>query len=122
MKVLVCGGRDYHNKLRVWAILHEIQAETPITYLIHGGARGADLLGASWATSTNGVATVRCDANWARDGRAAGPIRNHGMLGLNPDLVVAFPGGRGTDDMIRQAQKAGVRVMIVVEEKEARAI
>jgi predicted Rossmann-fold nucleotide-binding protein len=27
-----------------------------------------------------------------------------------PDLVIAFPGGRGTADMIRQAKEAGVPV------------
>jgi formate dehydrogenase assembly factor FdhD len=27
-----------------------------------------------------------------------------------PDLVVAFPGGRGTADMVRKAQTAGVPV------------
>ena len=27
-----------------------------------------------------------------------------------PDLVVAFPGGTGTADMIRRAKKAGVEV------------
>ena len=37
---------------------------------------------------------------------------NHGLaeevLGFKPDLVVAFPGGRGTADMVRRARKAGV--------------
>jgi len=27
-----------------------------------------------------------------------------------PDLVLAFPGGRGTDDMVRRAEKAGIEV------------
>ena len=30
-----------------------------------------------------------------------------------PDLVVAFPGGRGTADMIRKAEGAGVPVVTV---------
>jgi len=70
MKVLVCGGRDYIDKLAIWAVLHEIQAGSPITHLIHGGARGADALAASWAITTNGVQEVRCDANWDRVGRS----------------------------------------------------
>jgi hypothetical protein len=28
-----------------------------------------------------------------------------------PEAVVAFPGGRGTEDMIRRAETAGVPVM-----------
>jgi hypothetical protein len=41
----------------------------------------------------------------------AGPLRNYQMLEEGkPDLVVAFPGGGGTKDMVRRAVKAGVSV------------
>jgi hypothetical protein len=30
-----------------------------------------------------------------------------------PDLVIAFPGGRGTADMVARARKAGVPVEVV---------
>jgi len=32
-----------------------------------------------------------------------------------PDLVVAFPGSKGTENMIRQAQTAGVPVHLIPE-------
>jgi hypothetical protein len=32
-----------------------------------------------------------------------------------PDLVVAFPGGRGTTNMIRQATERGFEVIVVRE-------
>jgi ABC-type Fe3+-hydroxamate transport system substrate-binding protein len=32
------------------------------------------------------------------------------VCGGKPDLVVAFPGGRGTANMIEQAEQAGVPV------------
>jgi hypothetical protein len=49
-------------------------------------------------------------ADWSI-GRKAGPIRNQRMLDEHaPDLVVAFPGGRGTADMVRRARKSGVEV------------
>jgi ABC-type Fe3+-hydroxamate transport system substrate-binding protein len=35
------------------------------------------------------------------------------MLRLRPDLVVAFPGGRGTADMVAAATDAGIPVRIV---------
>lgn len=35
----------------------------------------------------------------------------------HPDIVIAFPGGRGTANMVAQARKAGVRV-VEVSEKE----
>jgi len=43
--------------------------------------------------------------------RRAGPERNAAMLGLGPDLVVAFPGGSGTAGMVRLAKAAGVEVI-----------
>jgi hypothetical protein len=44
------------------------------------------------------------------DGRAAGPRRNQRMLeDFRPDLVVAFPGGRGTAYMVRRAGLAWCR-------------
>jgi len=53
-------------------------------------------------------------ANWRTHGKAAGPIRNQQMLDEGrPHLVVAFPGGTGTADMVRRAKAAGVPVMEV---------
>lgn len=109
-RVLVCGGRDYGDYRRVCAVLDAIHAETPILGIIHGNARGADLLAHSWALGRR-VGGWACPANWSRDGKRAGPLRNQRMLGHSPDLVVAFPGGRGTADMVKCARAAGVRVM-----------
>jgi ABC-type Fe3+-hydroxamate transport system substrate-binding protein len=44
-------------------------------------------------------------------GPSAGPIRNGRMLEYKPDLVIAFPGGRGTANMVKQARKAGIAVV-----------
>ena len=38
------------------------------------------------------------------------PDKNH-LMEIAPDLVVAFPGGRGTADMVGAAERRGVRVM-----------
>ena len=37
-------------------------------------------------------------------------MRNRSMLALNPDLVLAFPGGIGTANMVRIAREAGILV------------
>lgn len=53
-------------------------------------------------------------ADWGSLGKAAGPIRNSLMLTeANPSLVIAFPGGKGTADMISKARAAGVKVIEV---------
>lgn len=110
MRVLVCGGRDYDNESLVFKTLDEIHTATPIFILIEGGATGADSLAADWAKRRE-VWNLRCFASWKLDGRAAGPLRNKKMLEkTKPDLVVAFPGGRGTENMISLAEGAGVVV------------
>jgi hypothetical protein len=55
-------------------------------------------------------------AEWNRHGNKAGPIRNATMLAMKPPvkLVVAFPGGSGTADMVAKAKAAGLEVMEVV--------
>lgn len=106
MRVLVCGGRDYENFDVVRATLDSLKP----SLIIEGGAAGADYCAAHWATKT-GVPIRTFPADWKSHGRAAGPIRNQQMLDEGkPDLVVAFPGGRGTADMIRRARAAGVPV------------
>jgi hypothetical protein len=110
MRVLVCGGRDYDDALRVQDVLDGLV----ITKLIHGDCgRGADKLADNYGFR-RGIEIVTYPAQWAKYGRRAGPIRNQAMLVHGkPDLVVAFPGGRGTADMVARARKAGVRVMVV---------
>lgn len=59
----------------------------------------------------NGINRTVFKADWSKDGRKAGPVRNSVMLSVGkPDLVIAFPGGRGTADMVRKAKAKGVPV------------
>jgi hypothetical protein len=109
MRVLVCGGRDYNDLPALNAELDAIHAEFNITELIHGAARGADSLAASWAKS-RGIPTRAFPADWNRHGKAAGFRRNEAMLREMPDAVIAFPGGKGTAHMVMLAANAGVRV------------
>jgi hypothetical protein len=115
MRVLVCGGRDYADRAKVFATLDAIHAETPITMLIQGGARGADKLGFYWACERK-VLGCQFNARWDLYGKRAGPIRNGEMLTEGkPDLVVAFSGGSGTANMTSQARAAGVEVREIAE-------
>jgi hypothetical protein len=123
VKVLVCGGRDYADREAVHAALNAILGAHPhivrvrpvseYMTLIEGGAAGADTLAREWAYE-HGVPVITFRADWKTHGRAAGPIRNQKMLDEGqPQLVVAFPGGRGTADMVGRAQRAGIRVAMV---------
>ncbi len=108
-RVLVCGGRNFDQ----WrTVARELDATMPIGLLIQGGAQGADALAVKWAESRD-VPVMTFRPNW-RLGKKAGPIRNQLMLDEGkPDLVVAFPGGRGTEDMMMRANAANVSVVII---------
>lgn len=111
MRVLICGGRNYHDSRRVYAVLDKLYTEGDITCIIQGGARGADSLASDYADQM-GIPQEQYDADWETHGTFAGPMRNKRMLDEGrPDLVIAFPGGRGTADMVKKARKAGVEVI-----------
>ncbi len=111
MRILVCGGRDYADRNRVYDVLDEIHHETPVTAIIEGGAAGADHFACLWSAKRDIDGHQRFVADWTLHGKAAGPLRNARMLAEGrPDLVIAFPGGRGTADMVRKAEAAGVPV------------
>jgi len=110
VRIIVCGGRDFTDKVMLDYVLSYVHTHRSIIELIHGGARGADQMANKWAFN-NGIPRVEVRADWRTHGRAAGPIRNREMLKLNPDGVVAFPGARGTADMVRAAEEAGIPVL-----------
>jgi hypothetical protein len=115
MRVLVCGGRDYINRTELYAELDRLNAEYAFRTIIAGGAGGVDSLAVEWAQA-RGIATQVFAAEWGTFGRrgGAGPLRNERMLTEGrPDIVVAFPGGRETANMVRQAKVAGVWVLTV---------
>lgn len=121
MRVIVCGGRNFDDYALLESELDALHAQHRFTLVIHGAARGADSYADHWARSRH-VDVEKYPAQWKVHGnRKAGPIRNTQMLvrltdgeGLSNGfgvLVVAFPGGKGTADMTRQAEGIGVPVI-----------
>lgn len=113
MKILVCGGREFDDYPFLCDALDRLHARRAVGLVIHGGARGADKLAGQWSRFV-GVEERVCEATWGGyHGNRAGLIRNQRMLDEErPDLVVAFPGGSGTRDMIARAQRARVPVWV----------
>ncbi len=107
----MCGGRDFHDVAHLERALDALHHERQFGILTHGGARGADLLSGVWAMK-NLLPVCVFPANWEHMGNAAGPLRNKAMLDWSrPDLVVAFPGGRGTADMVNKAMAAKIEIV-----------
>ena len=148
LTVLVCGDRHWSDGLLILRTLQSLGTEVPkrppaepvpqssglfpgeagssvrtlqaipgVSRVIHGGCRGADLLG-GWAARRLGIPVDAFPADWAGEGRAAGPLRNARMLAQGrPGLVLAFHDrlseSRGTRDMLVRAGEARVAIRVV---------
>jgi hypothetical protein len=113
VRVLACGGRSFEDYALLAITMESIRETRDISLVITGGARGAETIVEEWA-SAHGIECLVLRADWIGRGRAARPIRNQRMLDEGkPDLVVAFPGGRGIADITRMARAAGVEVIEV---------
>jgi len=137
MRILVCGGRNFgdtnvlpefrEERIKEYKFIHRTLDELARKYskeykendnwlptditIISGAARGADRAASDWATC-NYARLEEFPADWVQYGKRAGPIRNEDMLNRgNPNLVISFPGGRGTAHMVKIAKKAGVEVV-----------
>lgn len=109
-RVLCCGGRDFNDYNFVTQCLDELRQLLGDFAVIHGGARGADSLAALWGKA-KGLPVIEVAANWNFYNKSAGHIRNGWMLDFCfPTYAVAFPGGPGTANMIRQCENRGVVV------------
>ena len=110
MKLLVSGGRNYTDRKRVYAeimaIFTDYSQEWAGCVLIHGACpTGADKLADDWAAE-NEVPVMKYPPEWHKYGRAAGPFRNRRMLEEGqPDIVLVFPGGKGTANLLKEAQR-----------------
>lgn len=127
-RILVCGGRLF-GALRTKEGAHRPEAIKEIALfdqamfraikvwgikeLCQGGALGADRLALFWAIA-EGIPVMTYPARWKALGGRAGPERNARMLTeWKPDIVLAFPGGKGTADMVKRARAAGVETYLV---------
>jgi hypothetical protein len=110
--VLVTGGRDYTDIGTVFDCMTKLNSQFARLIVIHGDAVGADTL-AYTVCEEVGIEQVRIPAAWNKYKKAAGPIRNKLMLDLFPtlDLIIAFPGGTGTENMKQQSIKRGIPVL-----------
>lgn len=114
-RVLVCGGQYFTDRRMFDTAMLNLYRRAHvglIEVIIHGAAPGADTMAHKWCKRMH-VPEKACPADWEGFGRGAGYVRNKAMLiHEKPTLVVAFPGGKGTANMVDIAQRAGVPVLM----------
>lgn len=112
-RLLICGDREWDDIESIRLFVLEVKPSV----IIQGMCRGADLLARQVAIEED-IPFEDYPADWEKHKKAAGPIRNSQMLKEGkPDRVGAFHDNidksRGTKDMIKKAEKAGVKVTLV---------
>ncbi|NVZ99610.1 DUF2493 domain-containing protein [Pseudomonas gingeri] len=111
MRVLICAGRYYMNASMCRKVLEAYQQVRRIEVLIHGGNQYLGSTLEDWARET-GTHIVRYPSNWQLYGKQAERRRNQFMLlDSEPDLVLAFPGGNDTEELVAQARAIGIETL-----------
>lgn len=120
--ILVCGGRDYADEEYLFRVLQYINDEVGIQRLVASNERGAAALTVKWA-KYNDVAIHTFDTDQRRYGKEAESIRNQKMVdeeGIS--FVLAFPGGRGTEDMLHKANVANISQIYLKGRKDRQMV
>lgn len=112
-KVIIAGSRTFDD----YDLLHErcdyFFSNKKPTAILCGEARGADRLGKRYGIE-HGIEVLYFPADWDRNGKSAGYLRNREMA-ENADALIAFWDGvsKGTLNMIELANKKGIPVRVV---------
>lgn len=114
MRILITGSRNHTDVqlIREAIQTHTMGLEPENVTIVSGGCpTGADRIAERYARLQGFTLEIH-PAEWAKHGRAAGPIRNQQMVDAGADVVLAFPLGesRGTKGCIRAAKVAGLTV------------
>jgi YspA, cpYpsA-related SLOG family len=133
MKVLVCGGgsygrvtatavqKDYRAEIErasreretLARVLDKLHASIGITHVVCGRDGGAERLVKQWAERLK-LNLAAYSADWSKPGNVGAFERNKKMLDAeSPELVVAFPGGEVTTDLVAKARERGIKVLKV---------
>jgi len=112
MRVLVCAGRYFADAYIIRKVLDNFHKQQPVQVLIHGGNQFLGSAFEDWARDVD-AHVVRYPANWHLHGKLAERRRNQFMLqDSRPDVLIAFPGGEETTQLVIMANQAGIEVLI----------
>jgi len=111
---LICGGRNFSDQSMFDDVMSRlIDMWGCPSKIVHGAASGADKMADAWGKRM-ALLVAPVEAEWDKYGKAAGPIRNEDMIiHHKPKRVIAFPGGRGTADMVQRAKNRRGEIEVI---------
>jgi hypothetical protein len=113
MKLAVVGSRNFNDYSLMKRYLDKIHSVEPITCIISGGAKGADILSERWARENN-IDTKIFKPEWDKYGKKAGFLRNVDIITYSNKVIAYWDGvSKGTKHSIDLANKEGKKVKIV---------
>ena len=110
-RILVTGSREWTDAGVIRAVIRHEVMRLPTAIVVHGAARGADLM-AGAAARALGLTEERYLAQWTTLGRGAGIIRNMEMIARGADVCLAFikDNSPGATHCARMAEQARIPV------------
>lgn len=114
MKIAFTGGRDYKDRKMVQFVVDLLKAADVCSFAVGDCPTGLDRVVREIIPATH--VDVH-HASWTLYGKAAGPIRNRTMLEDDVDVLVVFPGGKGTANCAMQAKEMGKIVVYTPDVK-----
>ncbi len=114
MRVAVCGGKDFLAMHLISAVLFKVHRANHITELLIGNSRGVDEIVNDWAART-GIPVRHINSDWLSYGEDADDVRNQLIIDERPDIIVLFPGGKRTNDLLNKAITAGHKNVLHVD-------
>lgn len=114
-KLLVSGSRTITNRENVFLSI-EYMVDAMLygedVTIIEGGANGVDALAREFAIEHN-IPYEEHPADWEKNGRSAGYIRNVEMVKEADIALIIWDGkSRGTAHMMKMCEKNGVRYIL----------
>ena len=110
MKAILAGCRCITDSNELYSAIRESGFE--ITEVVCGEARGVDAMGRRWAEQ-HSIPVASFPADWDRDGRSTGYLRNACMAEYAEALIAVWNGkSPGTRHMIQIAREKGLKVYV----------
>lgn len=122
VRIAITGGRDHHPSEAETEAFKRIFDRLAGSELHHGDSRGVDRFIAAMVKRLRpDIRIIAHPADWNAHGKKAGPLRNRAMV-AQCDFLIAFPGGKGTQNCADAARELRKPVYLVAHGPNAQPL